>query len=258
MSQRVVSALVAPQQNVVRPRRRRCDDAPWPGIAASSVDVEASPSLATSRGGGTDGGFGRGPSNGTSAVLVLEGSGDGGVGAADGVGAASFLEDLGPGGSRVDAAVGAPTAERTWTAGALKRKLWTRLDAGHTHAISGAAFLVGGVAWLGVAASAELGGVADECRDAIWGGRASLAILAVGAWNAASALPMASDERIYVTRDLDRYHALAFRWGGSAQLVACAWLCWWFSGSYPFALVPAFVDRVACLAAMASIGAGKG
>jgi len=67
-----------------------------------------------------------------------------------------------------------------------------------------------------------------------------------------SALPIASDERIYVTKDLDRYHALAFRWGGTAQLLACAWLCYWFSGLYP-ASVPAALDAAGCVAAAASI-----
>ena len=137
------------------------------------------------------------------------------------------------------------------TAAYLKRKLWTKLDFAHSHAVSGAAFLALGVGWLGAVARGEAAG-AVEAGARIHGGPASLAILAVGVWNSVSALPMASDERVYVTRDLDRYHALAFRWGGSAQLVACAWLCWWFSGLYPD-VVPGVVDGALCLAAMASI-----
>ena len=82
------------------------------------------------------------------------------------------------------------------------------------------------------------------------GGEASRAVLAVGVWNGLSALPMASDERV-ASQDLDRYHALAFRWGGTAQLAACAWLCWWFSGLYPS--VPRPVDAALCVASMSSI-----
>ena len=151
-----------------------------------------------------------------------------------------------------DLAPAPPAAPRPRvTAAYLKRKLWTKLDFAHSHAVSGAAFLALGVGWLGAVARGECAG-AVEAGAVIYGGPASLAILAVGVWNSVSALPMASDERVYVTRDLDRYHALAFRWGGSAQLVACAWLCWWFSGLYPD-FVPGAVDGALCVAAMASI-----
>lgn len=131
----------------------------------------------------------------------------------------------------------------------LRRALWTPLDVGHTHAVSGALFLAGALAWIAWVAHAQAAGAATP-HAPIFGGEASLAVLAVGVWNGLSALPMASDARV-ASQDLDRYHALAFRWGGTAQLVACAWLCWWFSGLYPS--VPRPVDAALCVASMSSI-----
>ena len=75
----------------------------------------------------------------------------------------------------------------------------------HSHAISGAFFLTAGVAWLVLAALAQWRGEVSLSGDApIWGAWSSLCILGVGVWNGVSALPMASDERVYVTQDLDR------------------------------------------------------
>ena len=47
------------------------------------------------------------------------------------------------------------------TAAYLKRKLWTKLDFAHSHAVSGAAFLALGVGWLGAVAR-------GECARAWW------------------------------------------------------------------------------------------
>jgi len=145
----------------------------------------------------------------------------------------------------------AAARRRPMTVQKLKRALWTPLDVGHTHAVSGAAFLLSSVGWLVLAALAQGSGeLAPAGHGPIWGAAASLVILAIGVWNGLSALPMAGDDRVRAA-DMDRYHALAFRWGGTAQLCACAWLCWWFSGLYPG--VPWVLDDALCAAAIASI-----
>lgn len=146
-------------------------------------------------------------------------------------------------------AVAPPPPPRQADFARLRRALWTPLDVGHTHAVSGALFLAGAFAWIAWVAHAQAAGAAAP-HAPIFGDEASLAVLAVGVWNGLSALPMASDERV-ASQDLDRYHALAFRWGGTAQLAACAWLCWWFSGLYPS--VPRPVDAALCVASMSSI-----
>ena len=150
-------------------------------------------------------------------------------------------------GGRVEAARdGRALVAEVWV-----QRLWTKRDFLHAHAISGTVFspaASGGSSTCSRASAREQLNAAQAC-----GGLLPLVLLLVGVINALTALPMASNYRVEVIRDMDRFHALAFKWGGSAQLALCAWLCWWFApGAYP--PVPHAVDTALSIAGATVIG----
>ena len=116
--------------------------------------------------------------------------------------------------------------------GSVRRRLWTRADFMHVHAVSGAYFLGAGLLWL--LYSHIMGALEPEVGMST---RSPFlrSLLVAGLINALSAIPMArfSSDRIFDLRDLK---ANGFTFGGSGLTCMCLWLTWWFSGEYPAAL----------------------
>mmetsp|Transcript_3248 Transcript_3248/g.9616 ORF Transcript_3248/g.9616 Transcript_3248/m.9616 type:complete len:420 (-) Transcript_3248:44-1303(-) len=119
----------------------------------------------------------------------------------------------------------------------VRRRLWTRADYAHIHAVSGAYFLVLGFLWL-IASHAQL--FADPAVAQTWSlhGPLEASIVVMGAVNAVSAVPMArfSSNKMLDMTDLK---ANGFTFGGAGLTLMSCWMAWWFSGGYPSALLPA-------------------
>lgn len=117
-----------------------------------------------------------------------------------------------------------------------RRKLWTRADWMHAHAVSGAYFLVGGFAWLAVSGALAAGDPASVAR---WrfDGPLETSILVGGAVNAVTAIPMAKFTSNKLL-DIADYKSNGFTFGGAGLTLMSCWIAWWFSGSYPEFLAP--------------------
>jgi hypothetical protein len=119
----------------------------------------------------------------------------------------------------------------------VRKRLWTKADFAHIHAITGGVFLGAGLPWL-LLSHGRLISAADPDAVAFASNYASpfLGILAVaGALNAVSAVPMSrfSSNKLLDLKDLK---ANGFTLGGTGLTMMCLWSAWWFSGSYPAAL----------------------
>jgi len=118
------------------------------------------------------------------------------------------------------------TWEQYWKL--FRRRMWTRRDWAHLHAISGVLYLFPGLAWVAYM----------WYQQALYGGAAlmepgpiSFAILFAGVVNCVTSLPMAylkpsNVEGADIVGD-------AFRSLGVGVTGNCIWLSFWFSGSYP-------------------------
>jgi len=118
----------------------------------------------------------------------------------------------------------------------VRRRLWTRADYAHIHALSGAYFMVLGFLWLftshallAMDSSAPLSWHLDKPLEA--------SIVVSGAVNAVSAIPMArfSSNKLLDMSDLK---ANGFTFGGAGLTLMSCWMAWWFSGGYPSFLLP--------------------
>lgn len=118
----------------------------------------------------------------------------------------------------------------------VRRRLWTRADYAHIHAVSGAYFMVLGFLWLftshallAMDPSAPLSWHLDKPLEA--------SIVVSGAVNAVSAIPMArfSSNKLLDMSDLK---ANGFTFGGAGLTLMSCWMAWWFSGGYPSFLLP--------------------
>mmetsp|Transcript_23195 Transcript_23195/g.60382 ORF Transcript_23195/g.60382 Transcript_23195/m.60382 type:complete len:470 (-) Transcript_23195:66-1475(-) len=119
----------------------------------------------------------------------------------------------------------------------VRRRLWTRADYAHIHAVSGAYFMVLGFLWLftshallAMDPAAPLSWHLDKPLEA--------SIVLMGAVNAVSAVPMArfSSNKLLDMSDLK---ANGFTFGGAGLTLMSCWCAWWFSGGYPSFLLPA-------------------
>ena len=111
------------------------------------------------------------------------------------------------------------------------RRIWTKADFLHAHAISGTIFIPGGTLWLLLRVVDDfMGGNAEGFLAA----DSSLAFLltASGVINALTAIPMArfSSDKLM---DLSDLKGNGFSLGGTGLTCMCAWMAWWFSGVYP-------------------------
>jgi len=113
--------------------------------------------------------------------------------------------------------------------GTVRRRLWTRADFMHIHAVSGAYFLFLGIPWL------LYSHVVDALDTSVPMGTSSwflTSLLLAGLVNALSAVPMSrfSSNKIMDIRDLK---ANGFTFGGTGLTCMCLYIAWWFSGDYP-------------------------
>jgi len=118
----------------------------------------------------------------------------------------------------------------------VRRRLWTKADYAHIHAVSGAYFLGVGFLWL-LTSHALM--AADPASVQSWHLDKPLesSIVVMGAVNAVSAVPMArfSSNKMLDMSDLK---ANGFTFGGAGLTLMSCWMAWWFSGGYPDVLRP--------------------
>ena len=106
----------------------------------------------------------------------------------------------------------------------VRRRLWTKADRLHVHAVSGTIFLVGGGAWL----------LASLMQRDVPG---TPMLLLSGAICALSAIPMARFKSNKFL-DLEDLKSNGFTFGGAGLTLMSLHCAWWFSGSYPGWLQP--------------------
>ena len=111
------------------------------------------------------------------------------------------------------------------------RRLWTKADFLHAHAVSGVIFIPGATIWLMLRIIDDFAGGTAE---GFLGTDSPLSLLLCfsGVVNALTAIPMArfSSDKLM---DLSDLKANGFSLGGTGLTCMCAWLAWWFSGVYP-------------------------
>ena len=118
--------------------------------------------------------------------------------------------------------------------GAARRRLWTKADFLHLHAVSGGYFIFLGLPWL-------IWSHVVSCLDtSIAMERSSwflASLMLAGLLNALSAIPMSrfASNDFFDLRDLK---ANGFTFGGSGLTIMCLWMAWWYSGAYPDWLQP--------------------
>lgn len=118
--------------------------------------------------------------------------------------------------------------------GTVRRRLWTKADFLHLHAVSGTWFLIIGPAWL-VYSHIHAYSHPEEIMGT--SGPFHVTLLLAGLLNALSAVPMSrfSSDKLLDVEDLK---ANGFTLGGTGLTCMCLWAAWWFSGAYPDALRP--------------------
>lgn len=116
--------------------------------------------------------------------------------------------------------------------GTVRRRLWTRADFMHIHAVSGAYFLFLGIPWL---LYSHVVNALDTSVPMQTNGPFLTSLLVMGLINALSAVPMSrfSSNKLLDLRDLK---ANGFTFGGTGLTCMCLYIAWWFSGDYPDAL----------------------
>ena len=113
--------------------------------------------------------------------------------------------------------------------GTLRRRLWTRADFMHIHAVSGGYFLFLGCPWLVYSHVANALDTSVPMQTSSW---FLTSLLIAGLINALSAVPMSrfSSNKILDLKDLK---ANGFTFGGTGLTCMCLYIAWWFSGDYP-------------------------
>jgi len=113
--------------------------------------------------------------------------------------------------------------------GTVRRRLWTRADFGHIHAVSGAYFLFLGIPWLIYSHIVNVLDTSVPMQTSSW---FLTSLLIAGFVNALSAVPMSkfSTNKMLDMRDLK---ANGFTFGGTGLTTMCLYIAWWFSGDYP-------------------------
>ena len=114
--------------------------------------------------------------------------------------------------------------------GVVRKRLWTRADFMHVHAVSGAYFMLVGFLWLLQTLTGDPSTSSLALNSPLF-----FSLLIVGLVNSFSAIPMArfSSNVLFDVRDLK---ANGFIYGGAGLTTMCLWMSWWFSGTYPSAL----------------------
>jgi len=113
--------------------------------------------------------------------------------------------------------------------GTVRRRLWTRADYKHIHAVSGAYFLFLGIPWLVYSHIANALDTSVPMQTSSW---FLTSLLLSGLINALSAVPMSrfSSNKLFDYTDLK---ANGFTFGGTGLTCMCLYIAWWFSGDYP-------------------------
>jgi len=116
--------------------------------------------------------------------------------------------------------------------GIVRRRLWTRADFMHIHAVTGAYFLFLGIPWL---LYSHVVNALDTSVAMQTNGPFLTSLLIAGLINALSAVPMSkfSSNKLMDLKDLK---ANGFTFGGTGLTCMCLYIAWWFSGDYPDAL----------------------
>jgi len=116
--------------------------------------------------------------------------------------------------------------------GTVRRRLWTRADFMHIHAVSGAYFLFLGIPWLLYSHVVNALDTSVPMQTSSW---FLTSLLLAGLVNALSAVPMSrfSSNKMLDLKDLK---ATGFTFGGTGLTCMCLYIAWWFSGDYPTAL----------------------
>ena len=118
--------------------------------------------------------------------------------------------------------------------GIVRRRLWTRADFMHIHAVSGAYFLFLGLPWLVYSHIVNALDTSVPMETSSW---FLTSLLLSGLINALSAVPMSrfSSNKMFDLKDLK---ANGFTFGGTGLTCMCLYIAWWFSGDYPTFLRP--------------------
>ncbi len=116
--------------------------------------------------------------------------------------------------------------------GIVRRRLWTRADFMHIHAVTGGYFLFLGIPWLVYSHITNALDTSVPMQTSSW---FLTSLLLAGLINALSAVPMSrfSSNKIMDLKDLK---ANGFTFGGTGLTCMCLYIAWWFSGDYPDAL----------------------
>lgn len=120
------------------------------------------------------------------------------------------------------------------TSGTVRRRLWTKADYMHIHAVSGAYFLFAGIPWLVYSHIVAAMDPTVPMERSSW---FLTSLLIAGLVNAVSAIPMSrfNSNKMF---DLNDLKANGFTFGGTGLTCMCLWIAWWFSGDYPDWLQP--------------------
>ena len=113
--------------------------------------------------------------------------------------------------------------------GVVRKRLWTRADFMHIHAVSGGYFLFLGIPWL---LYSHLTNYLDPSVPMQTSSGFLSTLLVAGLVNALSAIPMSrfSSNKLFDLKDMK---ANGFTFGGTGLTVMCLYIAWWFSGDYP-------------------------
>merc|ERR1719443_2269510 len=113
--------------------------------------------------------------------------------------------------------------------GTVRKRLWTRADFMHIHAVTGAYFLFLGIPWLLFSHIDNALHPTVPMETSSW---FLTSLLIAGLVNALSAVPMSrfSSNKIMDIKDLK---ANGFTFGGTGLTCMCLYIAWWFSGDYP-------------------------
>ena len=116
--------------------------------------------------------------------------------------------------------------------GTVRRRLWTRADFMHIHAVSGGYFLFLGIPWLIYSHIVNALDTSVPMQTSSW---FLTSLLLAGLINALSAVPMSrfSSNKMLDLKDLK---ANGFTFGGTGLTCMCLYIAWWFSGDYPTTL----------------------
>merc|ERR1712050_696159 len=113
--------------------------------------------------------------------------------------------------------------------GTVRRRLWTRADFMHIHAVTGAYFLFLGIPWLIYSHIVNALDTSVPMQTSSW---FLTSLLIAGLVNALSAIPMSrfNSNKLFDLKDLK---ANGFTFGGTGLTCMCLYIAWWFSGDYP-------------------------